>query len=233
LPKVYNFVTKLYKTDYYNSHGLYYNWVMGDKRKSLQLEILLWIAVILLLLLGFSVSYRNGQKQYETHKIFLADVDGLIVGSPVKLMGVQVGYVKKIKIVGDSVYIRFVIKDKDLHLPWGTTATVEFSGLAGSRSLELYPPDGVEEGEQVDYIHVVNPTRLSQSLHLLYEMYNKFTDICYGLSSFGTKLESIDMNFGEKNSNLQFANFLDFANSWLDNSNNKISELRKKYRKGK
>ena len=105
-------------------------------------------------------------------------------------MGVQVGYVNRIKIVGDNVYIRFIIKDKDLHLPWGTLATVEFSGMAGSRSLELYPPEDVADGEQVDYIHAVNPTRLSQSMHVLDDMYNKFTDICYGLSSFGAKFEN-------------------------------------------
>lgn len=206
---------------------------MDKKRRSLHIEIFIWIIAILLLLLAFSVSYHNSQKQYETHKIFLSDIDGLIVGSPVKLMGVQVGYVKRLRVVGDSVYIKFVIKDKDLHLPWGTVATVEFSGMAGSRSLELYPPENVKEGQQVDYIQVQSPTRLSQSLNLLYEMYNKFTDICYGMSAFGAKFQQIDLKFAEGNSNLQFANFLDFANHWLDNSNNKISELRKKYRKEK
>lgn len=207
---------------------------MSKKSKYLHIEILIWIIAILLLLLGFSISYRNSQKQYETHKIFMADVDGLIVGSPVKLMGVQVGYVNRIRIVGDSVYLRFIIKDKNLHLPWGTVATVEFSGMAGSRSLELYPPNNISEEENVDYIKVVNPTRLSDSMTLLYEMYNKFMDICYSLSHFSAQLSGVEATpCVHKNSSLQFAKFIEFTNYWLDNSNNKLREFRKKHWKEK
>ncbi len=208
---------------------------MHTSNKYLRLEILVWIIVILVLLLLSSILYRNSQKQYETHKIFMSDIDGLIVGSPVKLMGVQVGYVNDIKIVDDNVYIRFIIKDKDLHLPWGTTATVEFSGMAGSRSLELYPPENIADGENVDYIRVVNPTRLSKSLHLLYEMYNKFMDICFGISAFSASMRAadLDLELPSEKDNLQFVKFLEFADGWLDNSNNKVSELRKKWRKDK
>lgn len=203
---------------------------MAKKSKYIHIEILIWIIAILLLLLGFSVSYRNSLKQYETHKIFMADVDGLIVGSPVKLMGVQVGYVNRIRIVGDSVYLRFIIKDKDLHLPWGTVATVEFSGMAGSRSLELYPPQAIVDEENVDYIKVVNPTRLSQSMHLLHEMYNKFMDICFGLSHFGSKLKAFNGELTEdEKSDLQFAKFVEFKKYLVHNSNNKFSKCGKKY----
>ncbi len=214
---------------------LYYNISMRSINKYVRLEILVWIIIILVLMLAASLLYRHSQRQYETHKIFMSDIDGLIVGSPVKLMGVQVGYVNDIKIVDDNVYIRFVIKDKDLHLPWGTTATVEFSGMAGSRSLELYPPENHDDGENVDYIRVVNPTRLSKSLSLLYEMYNKFMDICFGISAFSASLNDadLDLELPKDKNNLQFVNFLEFANRWLDNSNNKVSELGNKWRKDK
>ena len=207
---------------------------MGKKSRFLHIEILIWIIVVLLIILGGTTCYRNSLKQYETHKIFMEDIDGLIVGSPVKLMGVQVGYINRIRIVGDSVYLKFIIKDKDVHLPWGTVATVEFSGMAGSRSLELYPPNSVADGENVDYIKVVNPTRLSQSLSLLYEMYHKFMDICYGLSNFGNQLERINFHINSQEfSNLHFEKFLEFTDCWLDNSNNKIFDFTKKYRKEK
>ncbi len=203
--------------------------------KYIRLELLVWIIAILIVILAASLFYRHSQKQYETHKIFMSDIDGLIIGSPVKLMGVQVGYINDIKIVDDNVYIKFIIKDKDLHLPWGTTATVEFSGMAGSRSLELYPPESAADGENVDYIRVVNPTRLSKSLSLLHEMYNKFMDICFGISAFSASINAadLDLELPENNNNLQFVNFLEFANRWLDNSNNKASELRKKWQKDK
>ena len=51
------------------------------------------------------------EKGEEVHKIFVSDVDGLIVGSPVNLMGVPVGHVTKLKFVrDDEIYIRFIIK---------------------------------------------------------------------------------------------------------------------------
>lgn len=214
---------------------------MSKNSKYLHIEILIWIIAVLLLLLGVSVSYRNSQQQYEIHKIFLEDVDGLIVGSPVKLMGVQVGYINRMRIVGDNIYVRFIIKDKNLHLPWGTVATVEFSGMAGSRSLELYPPSAIIEEENVDYIKVVNPTRLSHSMSLLYEMYNKFMDICFGMSNFAGQIKNSGIDTllknnntnKTKNSHLQFAKFLEFTNDWLDNSNNKVLKFREKHWKEK
>ena len=71
----------------------------------------------------------------------MPDVDGLIVGSPVRAMGIEVGHVTKIKPVKDEVFIKFIITDKDVKLPQGTVVTVEFRGMAGSKSLELYLPD--------------------------------------------------------------------------------------------
>lgn len=206
---------------------------MKNFNKYIRIEILVWIILILAFFLSISVLYRQSQKEYETHKIFMSDIDGLIVGSPVKLMGVQVGYVSDIKIVDDNVYIKFIIRDKNIHLPWGTTATVEFSGMAGSRSLELYPPTGADDGENVDYIKVVNPTRLSKSLSLLYEMYNKFMDICFGISAFNASINAADfaLEIPQNNDNLQFVKFLEFTNRWLDNSNNRVSEFGKKLRK--
>ena len=206
---------------------------MLNAKKYIRIEILLWIIVLLLIMLGCTILWKNSQKEYETHKIFMSDIDGLIVGSPVKLMGVQVGYISDIKIVNNNVYIKFIIKDKNIHLPWGTKATVEFSGMAGSRSLELYPPDKVADGENVDYIEVIEPTRLSKSLHMLSDMYNKFMDICFGLAAFNANISDIDLNVEENENNIQFKNLLEFADEWLDNSNNKVTEIGKKLRKDK
>lgn len=199
---------------------------MGSKLKYIRIEVLVWIIALLLLLLGFSVHYRNSLKQYETHKIFLSDVDGLIVGSPVKFMGVQVGYINKIKIVDDSVYLRFIIKDKNLHLPWGTLATVEFSGMAGARSLELYPPRVDSKEQELDYIKVINPTRLSESARMLYQMYNKFMDICFGMSLFGNKVKSIERPEVSAGSDVSVS--IQDANKWIDTTNKKIIEIKDK-----
>lgn len=200
---------------------------MDGKLKYIRIEILVWIIALLLLLLGITVHHRNSLKEYETHKIFLSDVDGLIVGSPVKLMGVQVGYINKIKIVDNNVYLRFVIKDKNVHLPWGTVATVEFSGMAGARSLELYPPQQNSKEQELDYIKVVSPTRLSESARMLYQMYNKFMDICFGMSLFGDKLKTISVP--HVSNDQEMSQTLDDANKWIDETNAKVIDMKKMF----
>ena len=107
-----------------------------------EIELLFWLVILLaFLIFGIFLAHKD-IKTYEIHNIFLPDVDGLIVGSPVNFMGVKVGFVNKMQIIDDDeVFVKFIITDKSIKLPKGTIASVEFSGLAGSKSLELYPPN--------------------------------------------------------------------------------------------
>ena len=106
-----------------------------------RIETGIWFLIIVVFIsIGIFVlnKYENS---FETHKIYMPDVDGLIVGSPVNLMGIPVGYVTKTKIINDDeVVVKFKITNKSIHIQEGTIATVEFSGLGGSKSLELFPP---------------------------------------------------------------------------------------------
>ena len=127
----------------------------------------------------------------------MPDVDGMIVGSPVKYMGVQVGYVKNIKILTNNVYVKFVITEKDLKLPKGVIATVEFSGLGGSKSLELYPPK-----EKTDkLIELQTHMRLSDSIGLFNDMFSKIDAIAMKLSHFTNKVGVINL----EDSKLEFS----------------------------
>ena len=93
----------------------------------------------------------------------MPDVDGLVVGSPVKFMGVQVGYIEKIRVVREDVYVKIVITDKGVTLPKGSVATVEFNGMGGSKSLEVYPPS--QESLAINKLIVVQPpTRLNDAM---------------------------------------------------------------------
>ena len=63
-----------------------------DKFKIFQwLEVLIWIIILSIVLLG--VKHYNFKKHNELkrYQIFLPDVDGLISGSSVRMMGVQIG----------------------------------------------------------------------------------------------------------------------------------------------
>ena len=170
-----------------------YNKVM-DLKNNIRLytwiEFLIWFVILCLCVWGFRFYRYEKFKELPSYQIFMPDVDGMIVGSPVKYMGVQVGYIKNIKVLTNNVYVRFVITDKDLRLPKGVIATVEFNGLGGSKSLELYPPD---ENTKTDRLIVIrSPKRLHDSLGLLNDMFDKIGAITGKLSHFANKMGVVD-----------------------------------------
>ena len=74
-----------------------------------------------------------------------------------------------VKILTNDVYIKFVITEKGLRLPQGVIATVEFSGLGGSKSLEIYPPSEKYPTDRI--IAVKEPTRLNKVMGLFNEIF--------------------------------------------------------------
>lgn len=62
------------------------------------IEFAIWLIIIAIAVLSFRYHNYQSQKQYKSYQIFMEDVDGLIVGSPVKFLGVQIGYVKKYRL---------------------------------------------------------------------------------------------------------------------------------------
>ena len=166
-----------------------------------QSEFFMLVFILIFFVIISVFLYKKHVNTYEYHRIFLQDVDGLIVGSPVRIMGIQVGYVKKVKIIGDEVYIKFIITDKSIHIPRGTTATVEFSGMAGSKSLELYPPTEPIDKQNTPELIVESPKRLHDSMALLNVMYTKITNITDTVAGFSKKMletEKIMKNDKEK-----------------------------------
>ena len=176
----------------------------------------------------FSLTNINREKNDENdYQIFLQDVDGLIVGSPVRMMGIQVGHVTKIKPTNNEVYVKFIITEPEVFLPQGTSVTVEFSGMAGSKSLELYPP---EKGKYIDtttpVLTVNPPKRLHDAFSLLNDMFKKLGSIIYTASSFGTKLEEQNIELPKSNQD-NMKDFLIYSDKFLDNSTEKVNDLRK------
>ncbi len=154
------------------------------------IEFVVWFVILCLCIWGIRFYRYKEYKELPSYQIFMPDVDGMIVGSPVKYMGVQIGYITNIKILTNNVYVRFVINEKDLKLPKGVIATVEFSGLGGSKSLELYPPDKNEHTERLILIN--SPKRLHDSLGLLNEMFDKIDSIATKLSHFANEMGVVD-----------------------------------------
>lgn len=153
-------------------------------------EVLFWLVIILAFVAVFSVRHiikeNNSDNDY---RVFLPDVDGLIVGSPVRMMGIEVGHVVKIKPVKEEVYVKFILTNPEVYIPQGTAVTVEFNGLGGSKSLELYLPEKASYIDKTSSALVVMPpTRLHDSLGMLNDMFKKIDSIIYTTTSFGKKL---------------------------------------------
>lgn len=122
------------------------------------LELIIWGLLIFSTIFVSLYVYNSNVRAKHTYYVFFNDVDGLIKGSPVKIQGYQVGYVSNISIVDEDVFITFIITDKNFIMPKNMTATVEFTGMGGSKSLELFVP---EEGSNAkNYIKAVEPKRL-------------------------------------------------------------------------
>ena len=149
-------------------------------------EFAVWLLAAAILILGIRYHHQKSHKQFKHYQIFMSDADGLIVGSPVKFLGVQVGDIRQVRIISSEVYINFVITQKDLVLPVGSIATVEFSGLGGSKALEIYPPSEKFPTDKI--VAVKEPTRLNKVMGLFNEIFRDldsiFTTVGYASNQF-------------------------------------------------
>lgn len=192
-------------------------------------EFLIWLIIILFFVALSSLGIIFREKHDENdYQIFLQDVDGLIVGSPVRMMGIEVGHVTKIKPFKDEVYVKFILTNPEVYIPQGTAVTVEFTGLAGSKSLELYLPQSENYIDKSSPLILVNPPkRLHDALGLLNEMFKKLGSIIYTTSDFGTKLQAEDLNPAQFiGSGTNMKEFLEYSDKFLDESNKKASDMR-------
>ena len=178
-----------------------------DIYKILLVEAVIWFSILCVVVFSiraYNIKNHKAEKQYQ---IFISDVDGLIVGSPVKYMGVQVGYVSYIKLLANEVYVKFLITNKDVSLPKGVVANVEFNGMGGTKSLELYPP--TEQDLKTEKIINIKETfRLAHSIDLLDNMFAKLALIGGKFNYFMKQMQPYvepDQydNYTEFNNNLQ------------------------------
>lgn len=187
------------------NHELMYNCgmkIFSGMHKYVWLEFAIWFLILCVCISVVRIHNYRKEKALVTYQIFMPDVDGLVVGSPVKFMGVQVGFIEKIKIVREEVYVKFVITDKSVTLPKGSVATVEFNGMGGSKSLEVYAP--TEESLAGKKLLVVqNPTRLNDALGLLSEMFDKIDSITTRASFFAKETGMDNMESGIKLDEMQ------------------------------
>lgn len=123
------------------------------KRKYIWLiEIIVWLLIISGGLFCFIYKTAVKDNAQNTYYIFFDDVDGLVKGSPVRLMGINIGYVRDVKIFDNKVFVSLLVTKDNVKIPKCATATIEFYGLGGSTSLELNPSTASETENREEII---------------------------------------------------------------------------------
>jgi len=203
---------------------------MGSREKIrlyFLIELLIWLFIIMACVGIFR--YKNIKKirEYKTYQVFMQDVDGLIVGSPVRMMGVPIGYISNVKIVQDHVYVKLVITEKEFTIPKGVIATVEFNGLGGSKSLELYPPDDFSKASG-NIIAIKQTNRLGAALGLLNDMFDKIGSIMVRCQLFSEGVAEIHPASSETDGTVVPYNPVEDASKSVNQVGNIIDTINKR-----
>ena len=111
-------------------------------KKPIFVEIIIWTIVLCAVFLIAIFSYSKMFIEPNIYNIEFKDIDGITKGSPVRFMGINIGYVRSLKSKDKHINVQILVTKKDMKIPNGTVAKVEFFGLGGSKSIELMPPDG-------------------------------------------------------------------------------------------
>lgn len=189
------------------------------------IELSIWF-LLLVFVLGIGYVAKQNYNQHKTYQIFLQDVDGIIKGSPVRMMGIHIGYVRKVKIINDMVFVDFIINQDGIEIPKGSKVTVEFTGLGGSKSIEIYTPkDKVPKGSQT--FEVQQPRRLGAALSLLDSMLEKISAIMFQCTSFTDSINRAFSQAETPKSNKPMSEVLNDTDSWLDETQKKIDKNKK------
>jgi phospholipid/cholesterol/gamma-HCH transport system substrate-binding protein len=115
-----------------------------NRKQIFLLEVIFWLLIIFCG--SFFFIYKTSIKDniQNTYYIFFDDVEGLVTGSNVRLMGINIGHVKDVKIFDNRVFVSLIVTKENVKIPKCATATIEFYGLGGSTSLELNPATSSE-----------------------------------------------------------------------------------------
>lgn len=195
------------------------------KRLAQFIELSIWF-LLLMFVFGIGFILKHNYNEYKTYQIFLQDVDGIIKGSPVRMMGIHIGYVRKVKIINDMVFVDFIINQKGIDIPKGSMVTVEFTGLGGSKSIEIYTPkDKVPEGSQTFIIQ--QPRRIGAALSLLDSMIEKISAIMFQCTSFTDSINRAFSKTEKTNLGKPINQMLDDTNVWIDDTQKKVDKVKK------
>ncbi|MBR4591656.1 MAG: MCE family protein [Elusimicrobiaceae bacterium] len=160
--------------------------------------------VVGLAVFGFSLYFLGGLSVTRTYELNIkfADVSGLPVKAPVKLSGVEVGKVKKIKIENGEVIVVAEI-NREIALHQGAQFSVVMTGIIGSKYLKA-----VQGNIQApvygngDYLNGVDELPLDVMLTQTMTSIRDFVDSVNNQGAFGARLNDTMAQVRQLSTNL-------------------------------
>ncbi len=146
-------------------------------------EIIFLIVFFIVSITSFcAYRYYNVIKP-NTYDIVFKDIDSIVKGSPVRFMGINVGYVEKLKRKNKYVICKIRVTKKGVTIPDETRAKVAFNGLGGSKSIELLPP--LSDDVEIRGIIAEESLRINDFVAVISDL----RDVCVIINNF---VQSID-----------------------------------------
>ncbi|MEB3287716.1 MAG: MCE family protein [Vampirovibrionales bacterium] len=129
-------------------------------------DVVLWL---LLLSLAAGLIYlfvlRPRQAAQQTVTLSFQDSNEVSPGALVRMMGTTIGYVERIDLMRHRVKVIVKTNPGGVTIPRGSTFTINFTGLVGSKNIEVIPPFSPttgRENRQGDFF-VEEPIRLQEA----------------------------------------------------------------------
>jgi len=158
----------------------------------LPLEIVIWFILAGLITFMGIDRFKDNSILFSRYTLEFQDIDGLNVGSPVRFMGYQVGHVTKVELLDSKIYVSFKITEKKTKIPNASVARIEFSGIGGSKSLEIMPPEKEIACQSIKKgIYAKEPIRINSIMEVQSAIFENVLDFCRGILAFLSR-ESID-----------------------------------------
>lgn len=123
-----------------------------------EVKVGLFIVIAVMVLAWVTINLRElsgiGGGGY-TVNVRFASAQGIRDKTPVELAGIQIGVVKKVRLVNSREALVTLALDKDVVLAKDTIASVQSKGFLGETYIELVPgtsPERLQPGEQIIYL---------------------------------------------------------------------------------
>jgi phospholipid/cholesterol/gamma-HCH transport system substrate-binding protein len=150
------------------------------------LFILMAIGVFLYLSINIR-ALRFDRDQYFTYKAYFDDTSGLTVKSPVKIAGVEVGWVDSVRLLEDGKAELLMSINKNIRLAKSAHAMIHQDGLIGTKNLEIDPGDP-STGMLMPGSTLAMPGRTPASVG---ELLDQFRDIATTIQDIASSFKNV------------------------------------------